>query len=148
MGKTYRENVIWPRSVSYKSEHNRGWAREKDRHSHHSQRNLNRICDDSTFVPFGREYKRENAFGLQFGTNVYNCDYNLDHFYQNHKGLCEWTKLPMKQSLTKAIKSKELEKGEKNYLTDTLRQVERRGAPGRFVGHNRDFEKFGSPVLA
>jgi hypothetical protein len=142
MGKTYRDNVIWPRSISFKSEHNRGWAREKDRHSHHSQRNMNHSCDELTFVPFGREFKRENVFELQVGTNVYNSSLDLNTFAQDHKDICDWNKMPIKQCLQKVIQSKHVGQAEKKYAKDSLRQFQRRGAAGHFKGHDKFSEKY------
>lgn len=151
MGKTYRDNVIFPRSQSFKSDHNRGWARELDRHSHHSHRNMNRNCsEDGTFVPFGRGFKRENCFSLQYGKNVCNNSYNLEELKQNHKDACDWNHLPLKQCLLKVVdreKKKNEEYGRggnslKKYAKATLKQLERRGSASRFKGHDKFSEKY------
>lgn len=131
------------RSVSFKSDHNRGFAREKDRTSHHSHRNVNRgIDEDSTFIPFNKDFKRE-GFKLEKAhqrSNVGNSTDDLISFFRQHTWM-DWRETPLKQYLTKASTSKNLTSKEKHYAKDTLKQFNRRGAASRFVGHDRFSDK-------
>lgn len=107
---------------------------------------MNHSCDECLFVPFGREFKRENAFDLKFGINVINSELNLDSLAQQYRDLCDWNKLPMKQCLQKVISFKDVGKAEKKYARDTLRQFERRGSAQRFTGHDKFSEKYEAAI--
>lgn len=131
------------RSVSFKSDHNRGFAREKDRTSHHSHRNVNRTIDeDSTFVPFNKDFKREGFKPIKAHqrSNIGNRTDDLISFFREQTAM-DWRQYPLKQYLTKAATSKNLSPGDKHYARDTLKQFNRRGAASRFVGHDRFSDK-------
>ena len=141
MGKTYRENIVDSRSVLYKSDRNRGWAREKDKHSHHSHRNTNLGCDECSYVPFNKDFKRndrDRTFQTSYQrSNLHNDCRDLNTFFAQNG----WEHGTLKQNIVEKIRSELLDKEEKNYLKKSLKQVERRGRAAKFTGHDKFSEK-------
>lgn len=141
MGKTYRDTITFSRSVSFKSDHNRGFAKEKDRTSHHSHRNENRCCvDETSYVPFNKDFKRERCG--YFDRNVQRSNIAYDErdlltVFSNHG----WQKGTLAQNLRSQIGKKDVSREETAYLRKSLKQVERRGVAARFCGHDRFTEK-------
>lgn len=141
MGKTYRDNITWSRSVSFKSDHSRGFAKEKDRTSHHSHRNENRSCDDETaYVPFNKDFKRERFAPFdpkRQRCNIANDDRDLMTVFSQ----TGWQHGTLAQNLRKHLGNKDICKSDISYLRSSLKQVERRGAATRFCGHDKYTEK-------
>jgi hypothetical protein len=61
MPRTYKK---WRgcRSVSYKANKNRGFAKLADRYSHHSVKNINMFKDEIDFVKFDCKVKRTHGW--------------------------------------------------------------------------------------
>lgn len=141
MGKTYRDNIVWSRSVSFKSDHSRGFAKEKDRTSHHSHRNENRSCDDETaYVPFNKDFKRERFAEYDPNRQRMNIA-NDNHDLMTVFSKVGWQHGTLAQNLRKQISSRDVSKDVVIYMKNSLKQVERRGAATRFCGHDKETDK-------
>jgi hypothetical protein len=145
MGKTYRDVIVHPRSVSYKSDHSRGFAREKDRHSHHSHRNSNIGCDETSYVPFNKDFKREAVFSYSASQQRSNIPNDPSRDLETFFYYTEWVHGSLKENLNnqlqKGIKDGIFTHDDINYMKQTLKQIERRGIARRFVGHDKFSEK-------
>ena len=141
MGKSFRDTVVDPKSVYFKTGHNRGVAREKDRHSHHSHRVANQGCDDGSFVPFGKKFLHNNTYRTFHPayqrSNVYHDTRDLISYF-NENG---WEGGNLHESLQSQLKNKALERSDQLYLKKSMKQVERRGSASRFTGHDKYTEK-------
>jgi len=117
MGKTVRNVSASSRSVSYKTDHHRGFVKVKDRRSHHSNRNENKNADEISFQNFNCKIKfgREDFFGMYYEqqSSIPNMH---DHYI-------------IGMYLT--------DNDNPEYLDATSKQIKRRGKIGCFVGHNR-----------
>ena len=139
MGKTFRDTLVKPRSLS---SHNSGWAREKDRHSHHSHRNANVGSDEASFVQFDRGSKAKYQYTRVYDSksqksNVYNDSRNLTTFFDEHG----WEGKTLEENITNQIKSPLLNTADQVYLKSSLKQLKRRGAAKKFTGHDKYSDK-------
>jgi hypothetical protein len=141
MGKTYRNVLTKPRGEYYQ----RGVARAKDRNAHHRHRNLNHGCHDEIyFVPFGMEFKREDCvyFHNRQKSNIPNdSSRTLEAFFRSN----QWVHCSLQENLLHHIKlgkkNRAVENKDVSYLENTLKQVKRRGAAKRFIGHDKGCDK-------
>lgn len=153
MGKTYRNVKAQSDSESmYGSPHNRGFARTKKRHSHHSIRSQNKkkdINEDNFQTHFTHEKVNEystsyNKKKVKKNGNIPNLPWlNID----DRKQFDKWTKQDgdIFQSIDKTIdKIKNSDEPEcrscyadrkERYLNSTKKQLDRRGKIGFFKGH-------------
>jgi hypothetical protein len=141
MGKTYRNVLTKPRGEIYQ----RGEARAKDRNAHHRQRRLNQGChDEMFFVPFSKEFKRVECIydHKRQKSNIPNdSSRTLDAFFRSN----QWVHCSLQENLLHHIKlgkkHRTVENTDISYLENTLKQVKRRGAAKRFIGHDKGCSK-------
>ena len=158
MGKTYRKVKADSDSISLLgSPHNRGFARTKKRHSHHSIRSQNKkkdINEDNIQTHF--THKKVNEYSTSYFDhkkidkigNIPNISWiNLD----NRDDFDKWTKEDgnIFQTIDKKLddiknSSKEPQcrscyaNSKERYLKYTKKQLERRGKIGLFKGRHHD----------
>lgn len=141
MGKSFRDTVVDPRSVYFKTGHNRGLAREKDRHSHHSHRVTNQGCDDGSYVPFSKNFLHNNRY------RTFHTSYQRSNVYHDTRDLVSyfevrgWEGGDLADSLKSQMKDETLDRSEQLYLKKSMKQLERRGSASRFTGHDKYTEK-------
>lgn len=139
MGKSHRNVGAGSCSKDYNSPHNRGFAREKKAHSHHSIRTHNNNCDDDTIQIFNCKCKKMN---YSWAASYYGEVENIPNFilhYIDDKSLNEnygykWNKndTTLMDTINTIINGRSKDN---EYLTACKKQIERRGNVGRFYGH-------------
>ena len=163
MGKTYRKVSAHSDSESlWGSPHNRGFARSKKRHYHHSIRSKNKNKDINEYN-IQKYSKHEKVNEYVFGKkpidkigNVPNLSWlNLDdtikqvgEYYHNKTEFNQWTKQDgdIVQTIDNTIDKIHYntydqqcrpcyEYYHERYLNATKKQIERRGKVGAFKGH-------------
>jgi hypothetical protein len=159
MGKTHRNVYAQSDSESlYGSPHNRGFAKIKKRHSHHSIRNKNRNADEETIQNTCKHWKVNHYSGrytpksIDKIGNIPNLpSFTLDNTIENvgggsHNGISsKWAKEDgnVKETINKVADTIEsLNVGgayyvnyQQRYLNATKKQIERRGKMSSFTNH-------------
>ena len=148
MGKSYRNVYAGSNSVSYHSDHDRGFAKKKKRHSHKQFREINNKCDDEinnkTFKP--RMCMNDGCGSGYHGPvgNIPNMPYeNILICEKRHsEKIVNWVKgektiLETIKNSLETIKNS-FETYRKPYLIDTIKQLERRNKIGFFYGFKKD----------
>ena len=166
MGKTHRNVHAQSDSESvFGSPHNRGFAKTKKRHSHHSIRNKNRNANEETIQNtskhrnvnhYLREYRSKdiNKIGNVPNMSSYNLDDTLEGIGGGgHNGIStKWTKEDgtVTETINKAadtIGYLDNEEGyytqthvanQQRYLNATKKQFERRGKMSSFTDHRKN----------
>lgn len=168
MGKTYRNVFAQSDSESmYGSPHNRGFARSKKRHYHHSIRGKNKnkdINEDNIkiyskhrrvneYSSTSRDRKRIDKIGNVSNMSWLNLDDTIKQVgedYHNKTELNQWTKYDgdiiqtIDNTIDKINNSPEqqcrscYQNYRERYLNSTKKQIERRGKVGAFKGHRHD----------
>ena len=156
MGKTYRNVAAQSDSESmYGSPHNRGFARSKKRHSHHSIRSQNKkkdINEDNFQTHF--THKKVNQYSTSHDKKKINKIGNVPNIYwlnlDDSEVFDKWTKKDgdifqtIDKTIDKVKNSDEpqqcrscYEDRKERYLKYTKKQLERRGKVGFFKGHHK-----------
>jgi len=153
MGKTHRNVYAQSDSESmYGSPHNRGFAKTKKRHSHHSVRNKNRDANEETIQTKHKHWCGEGIKSINKIGNIPNLsNFTLDDTLEYIRGGCrngistKWTKEDgtVKEIINKAVDTiSPLNVGEsyhnnfqQRYLNATKKQIERRGKMSSFTNH-------------
>ena len=163
MGKTHRNVYAQSDSESqYGSPHNRGFAKTKKRHSHHSVRNKNRDANEETIIQTTHKHwcgesRKKSIDKIGNISNLSN--FTLDDTLENIRGGCrngistKWTKEDgtVKEIINKAVDTiGSLNAGEANhsppntyhqrYLNAAKKQIERRGKMSSFTDHRKNSE--------
>ena len=132
MGKTYRNVSGGSCSEDYHSDHNRGFAKKKKRHSHHSLRNKNRNKYDEEYENFNcktTEKMNKHWAASYYGKlgNVGNMPYTtIKEIEEININNTSWRNncLPNKRHVENMADNSE---DYNNYLKATLKQINRRG---------------------
>lgn len=168
MGKTYRKVSAPSDSESlFGSPHNRGFARTKKRHYHHSIRskNKNKDINEDNIQKYSKHEKvNEYVFGKKPIDKIGNLpnmkEMNLNDTikeigenYHKKTDLNKWTKQDgdivqtIDNTIYKLQNSPErrgrpcYQNYDERYLNATKKQIERRGKAGVFKGHRHDILK-------
>jgi hypothetical protein len=157
MGKTHRNVYAQSDSESmYGSPHNRGFAKTKKRHSHHSVRNKNRNANEETIIQTkhkhwcGEGRKNIDKIGNIPNLSCFTLDNTLESIGDEGKynGIStKWTieDGTVTETINKAIDTiAPLNIGgahcinyQQRYLNATKKQLERRGKMGSFTDHRK-----------
>jgi len=165
MGKTHRNVCAQSDSESaYGSPHNRGFAKTKKRHSHHSIRNKNRNADEETIQNTCKHWKVNHYSGRytpksidKIGNIPNLSNFTLDNTLESigdegkYNGIStKWTKEDgtVTETINKAINTiAPLNIGgahcinyQQRYLNATKKQIERRGKMSSFTDHRKNSE--------
>ncbi len=157
MGKTHRNVYAQSDSESmYGSPHNRGFAKTKKRHSHHSVRNKNRNANEETIIQTNhKHWSNQGGKNIDKIGNIPNLsNFTLDNTLESigdegkYNGIStKWTKEDgtVKETINKALDTiAPLNIGgahcinyQQRYLNATKKQIERRGKMSSFTDHRK-----------
>ena len=160
MGKTHRNVYAQSDSESmYGSPHNRGFAKTKKRHSHHSVRNKNRNANEETIIQTNhKHWSNQGGKNIDKIGNIPNMPcFTLDNTIEIFTGgnynngiSTKWTKedgnvIGTINKAADTIKSVEHQEYYEGYFTDiyqryfnaTKKQIERRGKMSSFTDHRK-----------
>lgn len=134
IGKSYRNVYAGSNSVSYRSPHDRGFAKKKKRHSHKQLRVINNKCDTDINNKISSEMYMNYGCGSGYYDkkgNIPNIQYIKPHDFQ-------WIKeCSLIETLKNCLLEDNLAHCVKEYIISTLKQLERRNEIGFFYGFHK-----------